>query len=162
MRTYPNWPSVGLAASASAVPPEAMTWSTVRVPNTPSATATYTVVAMPSARNMARGSWRLGSGRSLAVNVMTPNPRNAKNVSAMLETIWRRPGYPEGASSEGFRLAIVTIAKITRMPTTMLTMTAWTRATAREPTTLRAVMASTTRQAKIFAQVAFLPATTAL
>ena len=29
---------------------------------------------------MARGSWRAGSARSLAVNVTTPNPRKAKNV----------------------------------------------------------------------------------
>src|SRR5436190_13076307 len=126
MRTYPNWPSVGLAASANAVPPEAMTWSTVRVPNTPSETPTYTVVAMPSARYMARGSWREGSGRSLAVNVMTPNPRNAKNVSATLATISLRPGYFEGASSDGSMLTIVTTAKITRIPTTTLTMTACT------------------------------------
>ena len=92
MRTYPNWPSVGFAASASAVPPEAITSSTVSVPNTPRATPTYTVVAMPRARNIARGSCRAGSGRSFAVKVMTPNPRNAKKVSAMLETISRAPG----------------------------------------------------------------------
>ena len=37
---YPASPSAGFAASASAVPPEAMTSSTVRVPYTPSEIAT--------------------------------------------------------------------------------------------------------------------------
>ena len=44
-------------------------------------------VAMPSARYIARGSWRRGSARSLAVNVMTPKPRKAKNVRATLDTM---------------------------------------------------------------------------
>ena len=59
-------------------------------------------------------------------------------------------------------LAIVTTAKITRIPTTTLTITACTRATACDPTTLSTVIATTTRQANTFAQAAFLPATTAL
>ena len=40
MSTYPKSPSSGWAATAMAVGPESMTSSTVRVPNTPSATAT--------------------------------------------------------------------------------------------------------------------------
>ena len=44
-------------------------------------------VAMPSARYIARGSCRDGFGRSLAVNVTTPKPRKAKNVSATLDTM---------------------------------------------------------------------------
>ena len=39
------------------------------------------------AKNMARGNWRDGSARSLAVNVTTPNPKKAKNVSATLATM---------------------------------------------------------------------------
>ena len=39
----------------------------------------------PSAKNIALGSWRRGLGRSLAVKVITPNPKKAKKVSATLE-----------------------------------------------------------------------------
>ena len=40
MSVYPACPRTGSAATARAVPPEAMTSSVVSVPNTPSATAT--------------------------------------------------------------------------------------------------------------------------
>ena len=83
---------MGLAASAIAVGPAAITSSTVRVPNTPSDTAMYTAAAMPIAIVIATGSWRDGSRRSRAVNVTMPNPRNAKNVSATLEMMSRAGG----------------------------------------------------------------------
>ena len=56
-------------------------------------------VAIPSARNIARGSWRDGLARSLAVKVMMPKPRNAKKVSATDEMMSWNDGYPENASS---------------------------------------------------------------
>jgi len=79
---------------------------------------------------MARGSCFGGSGRSFAVNVVTPNPRNAKNVRATLETMSRRGGYPDGSSRVGSMFATVTTANVSRMPTTIQTMTVCTRATA--------------------------------
>jgi len=76
-------------------------------------------VAMPSARYIARGSWREGLARSLAVKVMMPKPRKAKNVSATLEMISRSGGYFDGASSDGFMLTSVTTANRVRIPSTI-------------------------------------------
>jgi hypothetical protein len=78
-----------------------MTCSTVRVPKTPSETATYTTAAIPSARYMAFGSSREGSFRSLAVKVTMPNPRKAKNVSATLETMSRSGDTPKAPATPG-------------------------------------------------------------
>ena len=101
---------------------------------------------------MARGSCRAGCGRSFAVKVMTPNPRNAKKVRATLEMISRTPGYPAGARSDGFQFAMVTTANRVRMASTMLTMIACTRATAVDPTMLSVVMTTTSSTANTTAQ----------
>ena len=74
------------------------------------------------------------------MNVTTPNPRNAKNVRATLETMSRALGYVDGASSAGSMFEIVTTAKNARMPTTTKTMRLWTFATSVEPATLRPVI----------------------
>ena len=103
---------------------------------------------------IARGSSRFGFARSFAVNVMTPNPRNAKKVSATLETIWRMLGYPENASSDQSTSASVTIEKKTRMPITTRTMTPCAFATAPEPTTFSVPIASTITTANTLAHVA--------
>ena len=87
-----NGPSVGRAASAIAVSPNPIAWSTVSVPKTPIAISTYVAVVNPSARPTALGSSRLGSRRFATVNVITPKPRNAKNVNAMLATIFENEG----------------------------------------------------------------------
>ena len=55
-------------------------------------------VAMPmamdiAARKLLGGAWR----DPCAVNVTTPKPRNAKNVSATLDTMSWAPGYVDGA-----------------------------------------------------------------
>ena len=68
-------------------------------------------IALPAAGGTA---WR----RSFAVKVMMPKPRNAKKVSATLEMMSSNDGYPDGASSDRWMLAIVTTAKKVRMPTT--------------------------------------------
>ena len=75
-------------------------------------------VAIPSARNIARGSWRDGLARSLAVKVMMPKPRKAKKVSATDEMMSRADGYPENASSDGWMLTSVTTEKKARIPST--------------------------------------------
>lgn len=59
----PASPSVGLAASAIAVSPNSLAWSTLNVPKTPIAISTYVAVVNPSARATALGSSRLGSRR---------------------------------------------------------------------------------------------------
>src|SRR5215475_15307915 len=112
-------------------------------------------VAIPSARYIALGSCKDGLARSLAVNVMMPKPRKAKNVSATLETMSRAGGYPDGASSDGSMLASVTTAKTTRIPTTTYTITVCAFATSLDPTTFTAVMTTMTSAAKNFAQAAF-------
>ena len=76
------------------------------------------MVAIPSARYIARGSWRDGLARSLAVKVMMPKPRKAKNVSATAEMMSRSGGYFDGASSDGFMLTSVTTANTVRIPST--------------------------------------------
>ena len=88
----PASPRIGWAATAIAVGPAAMMSGTLMVPNTPRDTDTYTAVASPIAIAIARGSWRGGSARSLAVNVTTPKPRKAKNVRATLDTMSRMLG----------------------------------------------------------------------
>ena len=111
---------------------------------------------------IARGSWRDGSARSLAVKVTTPNPRNAKNVSATLETMCRGAGYSEGASSAGSRFAIVTAANTARMPTTTKTITLWILATSVDPATFSAVIATTIATANGFSHAGSPPAKLAL
>ena len=64
----------------------------MRVPNTAIEMSTYVTVVSPSARPVARGSSRAGSRSFATVNVMTPKPRNAKNVNAMLEMIFENDG----------------------------------------------------------------------
>ncbi len=71
----PASPRVGRTASAIAVGPYLMTWSTVRVPNTPRAMATYSTVVTPSARYIARGRFLLGFSRSPPVKLITAKPR---------------------------------------------------------------------------------------
>jgi hypothetical protein len=83
-----------------------------------------------------------------------PKPRKAKNVSAMLETISRTPGYREGARSDGSMFTIVTTANNSRMPTTIQTMTDWTFATAPEPTTFTASITRRIAAAKTLTQTA--------
>ena len=74
------------------MPPDATTSSTVSVPKTPMATATYTTVAIAEGEVDGLGELVLGSARSLAVKVMTPKPRKAKKVSATLDTICPHDG----------------------------------------------------------------------
>ena len=150
----PKRPRVGSAATAIAVPPEAITSSTVSVPNTPSATATYVTLAIASARYIARGSCFFGSGRSFAVKVITPKPRNAKNVSATLETMSRTGGYVDGSSSDGSMFTIVTTANVSRIPTTIHTITVCTFATAWEPTTFSHSITRRTTAAKTLTHTA--------
>src|SRR5215468_8627425 len=91
-------------------------------------------VAIPSARYIARGSCRDGLARSLAVNVIMPNPRKAKNVSATLEMMSRNGGYPEGASRCGCILTRVTTANKVKIPSTTYTITVCALATSCDPT----------------------------
>ena len=49
-------------------------------------------VVSPSASTIARGSSRFGSRRLATVKVITPKPRKAKKVSAMLEMIFENDG----------------------------------------------------------------------
>ncbi len=88
----PASPRVGRAASAIAVSPYPIASSTVSVPKTPIEISTYVAVVRPSARAIARGSSRAGSRSSATVNVITPKPRNAKNVRAMLAMIFENDG----------------------------------------------------------------------
>ena len=124
------------------------------MPNTPIDTATYTTVAMPSARYMALGSSREGFLRSLAVKVTMPNPRNAKNVRATLDRMSLAGGYPEGASRWGCMLTMVTTAKKSRIPTTTKTMADCTRATTFAPTMFTSVMTTMTMTANPLTQAA--------
>src|SRR5690348_2464431 len=110
------------------------------------------MVAIPSARYMALGSSCAGLARSLAVKVMMPKPRKAKKVSATLDTISDRGGYPAGASSAGLTLASVTTAKNDKMPTTTYTMMVCAFATRFDPTILTTVMATMMSTAKILIQ----------
>lgn len=66
----------------------------------------------------------------------------------------------ENASRWGSRVASVTTAKVVRIPTTTTTTTVCARATACEPSTFNAVMATTTSTANTLAQAA-LPSATA-
>src|SRR6478752_1456180 len=113
---------------------------------------------MMSARYIARGSCLDGFARSLAVNVTTPKPRNAKNVSATLDTMSCGPGYVDGARLPGSMLATVTSEKNARMPITTKTTRLWTRATTPEPAMLRMVIVTNRATAKIFTHVALSPA----
>ena len=93
-------------------------------------------------RSRARGRWPsaadvAGSARSLAVKVITPKPRNAKKVSATLDTISRERRVPRERQQVESRLAKVATENTVRMPMTTTTTTVWTLATACEPTTLR-------------------------
>src|SRR3974390_2808087 len=112
-------------------------------------------VAIPSARNMARGSCRRGCDKSLAVKVMTPKPRKAKKVSATLEMMSLADGYPDGASRWGWRLARVDTAKTVRLPMTTTTTTVCALATALDPRTLSIVMTQMSRTANTLTQVVF-------
>ena len=62
------------------------------MPKTPIEISTYVVVVNPSASATALGSSRSGARRLLTVNVITPKPRNAKKVSAMLAMIFEKDG----------------------------------------------------------------------
>ena len=64
----------------------------MRIPNTAIEMSTYVTVVSPSASVTAFGSSRSGSRRLETVNVITPKPRKAKNVSAMLEMIFENGG----------------------------------------------------------------------
>ena len=97
------------------------------------------------------------------MKVMTPKPRNAKNVRATLAMISRTPGYPAGASRAGFQLAIVTMAKTVRMREHDRSRSRTALARPRSsPTALSAVITSTSRTANTFAQVGSSSATTEL
>src|SRR3954454_2379102 len=111
-------------------------------------------VAIPSAMYIARGSWRFGSPRSFAVNVITPNPRNAKNVRATLETMSLNDGYFDGARRSGSTFAIVETAKITRIPMTTTTTIVCARATTCDPRMFTSDITTITSTANTFAHVA--------
>lgn len=98
----------------------------------------------------------------MAVNVITPNPKNAKKVSATLEITLLAAGYPEGASRWGWRLTSVETANTARLPTTTTTTTVCALATARDPNALSSVIAPISRTAKTLTHVVLLPATAAL
>ena len=76
---------------------------------------------------------------------MTPKPRNAKKVSATLETICRSEGYPEKASRSRSMFDRVATENTVRMPTTTMTTTVCALATTWEPKTLSPAMTSRTR-----------------
>ena len=120
------------------------------------------IVAIPSARYIARGNWRAGLARSFAVKVMMPKPRKAKKVSATLEMMSRSGGYPDGASSDGFMLTSVTTAKKVRIPRTIKTITVCALATSFDPTMFTAVMTMMISAANTLAQTLFSPANIAL
>ena len=83
---------------------------------------------------------------------MTPNPKKAKNVSAMLAMMSATDGYFDGARRSGSMFASVETAKMLSMPITTTTTSVWTRATAFDPTTLSAVITTTTPTANTLAQ----------
>src|SRR5215469_6213631 len=110
-------------------------------------------VAIPRARYIARGSWRDGLARSLAVNVMMPKPRKAKKVSATDEMMSWNGGYFDGASSDGVMFASVTTANTDKIPSTTYTITVCAPATSRDPTTFTPVMTRMISAAKTLIQV---------
>jgi hypothetical protein len=93
-------------------------------------------------------------GEVFAVNVTTPNPRNAKNVSATLDTMSRHDGYPAGSSSDTSMFATVTAANASRMPTTIHTMIDCTLAAAWLPTMFNHSIASRIAAANTLSQPA--------
>ena len=74
------------------------------------------------------------------MNVITPKPRKAKKVSATLETMSPKDGYPEKASRSRSRLLKVAIEKTVRMPTTTITTTVCALATVWSPRMLSTVI----------------------
>ena len=111
-------------------------------------------VAIPSAMNIARGSWRDGLRRSFAVKVMMPKPRNAKKVSATLEMMSFHGGYPDGASSDAWMLTRRTTAKKVRIPTTTTTITLCAFATSFDPAMFTPVMTTMMSAANTLIQTA--------
>ena len=86
------------------------------------------------------------------MNVITPKPRNAKNVSATLADDVARPvGSQTGRAAAKSAFASVVTANTERMPMTTTTTTDWTLATACEPKALSAVIATMRSAAKAFA-----------
>jgi hypothetical protein len=88
---------VGWAATARAVPPEAITPWTGRAPN---AQCDGDVDDGGDGQpRVIAGVVDAGSRRSFAVKVMMPKPRKAKRVRATLATMSHSGGYPDGARS---------------------------------------------------------------
>ena len=86
-----------------------------------------------SARYIARGSSLLGSRRSPAANVITLNPRYAKNVRATLATMFENDGYVLNASRSKSMSVIVTAMNTAKTASKVRTMTDWARSTSAEP-----------------------------
>src|SRR5262245_5489295 len=85
---------------------------------------------------------------SPAANVITLNPRNAKNVSATLATMSDTDGYALNASRSRSMLGSVTITNTARMPTMTNTINDCAFATSCGPTTTTSAIATTIADAK--------------
>src|SRR6187200_3543273 len=101
------------------------------------------IVVTPSARFIALGRSRAGSCMSPTANVMTLNPRKAKNVNATLATMSDTDGYSANASMSRSMLGSVTTTNTARIPTMTNTISDCAFATNCGPVTTTKAIATT-------------------